>query len=82
MEAMALGKPFIVSNLGGLPEFVDDGKNGYIYKTKEELAEDLKKITALSQEEYSAMCADSLERAKKSFNPIKYIEEMMKYYQG
>lgn len=74
MEAMALGKPLIVSNLGGLPELVEDGKNGYIYKTKEELAEDLTKITALSQEEYSAMCADSLNIAQVLFNPEKYID--------
>ncbi|MGN0804710.1 MAG: glycosyltransferase family 4 protein [Candidatus Coproplasma sp.] len=76
MEAMALGKPLIVSNLGGLPELVEDGKNGYIFKTKEELAEDLKKITALSQEEYSAMCADSLNRAQSLFNPEQYIDKI------
>ena len=37
MEAMALGKPLIVSNLGGLPELVEQNKNGYIFTSKEEL---------------------------------------------
>ena len=30
LEAIALGKPAIVSNNGGLPEIVDDGKTGFI----------------------------------------------------
>lgn len=82
MEAMALGKPLIVSDLGGLPELVEDGKNGYIYQTKEELIDALRKLCSLSREAYSAMCADSSDRAKSLFDPKNYVEEIVKYYQG
>lgn len=30
MEAQAAGKPVLVSNLGGLPELVEDGRTGYV----------------------------------------------------
>ena len=30
-EALALGIPVIASNLGGLPELIDEGKNGFIF---------------------------------------------------
>ncbi|OGO81582.1 MAG: hypothetical protein A2Y21_10560 [Clostridiales bacterium GWC2_40_7] len=31
LESMALGKALILSNIGGAPEIVDDGVNGYLY---------------------------------------------------
>ncbi|MGL4854752.1 MAG: glycosyltransferase family 4 protein [Lentisphaeria bacterium] len=31
-EAMALGKPCVVSNIGMLPEIVEDGKSGYVFE--------------------------------------------------
>ena len=77
MEAMALGKPLIVSNLGGLPELVDDTKNGYIYKTKEELKDKIQLMINLSKEEYSSMCKESLNKAKEYFDAKKYVLELL-----
>lgn len=82
MEAMALGKPLIVSDKGGLPELVEDGKNGYVYKSKEELVEALKKITTLPEKEYKSMSEESVERAKKLFDPVKYADGIIKYFNG
>lgn len=73
MEAMALGKPLIVSNLGGLPELVEQNKNGYIFTSKEELKESLIKMINLNEEEYKSMCNSSLDKSKELFNPYKYI---------
>ena len=80
MEAMALGKPLIVSDNGGLPELVEDGVNGYIYVDKDKLADKVKDMFALSQGGYTAMCSASLERAKNSFNADDYIEQLMAQY--
>lgn len=77
MEAMALGKPLIVSNLGGLPELVDDTKNGYIYKTKEELKDKIQSMINLSKEEYSSMCNESLTKAKEYFDAKKYAYQLL-----
>lgn len=39
LEAAYLGKPVIVTNVGGLPEAVEDEKTGFVVKDDEELAE-------------------------------------------
>jgi spore coat protein SA len=83
MEAMALGKPLIVSDNGGLPELVDDGKNGFVYSAKtgaSALAECIKNMLELSESEYKAMTECSLDKAKRLFNPDKYISEIERLY--
>ncbi len=77
MEAMALSKPLIVSSLGGLPELVDDTKNGYIYKSKEELKDKIQLMINLSKEDYSSMCNESLSKAKEYFDAKKYVSELL-----
>jgi len=34
MEAEALGKPVIGSNIGGIPDLIEDGKNGFLFEPK------------------------------------------------
>ena len=77
MEAMSLGKPLIVSNLGGLPELVEDTKNGYIYKTRDELKDKMRSMINLSKEEYSSMCNESLNKAKEYFDAKKYVSNLI-----
>lgn len=83
MEAMALGKPLVVSGMGGLPELVEDGVNGYIYgKTDGELAAAIGKLLALSEEECQKMGAASLERAKALFDPNAYVDWLEGWYRN
>lgn len=82
MEAIALGKPLIVSSLGGLPELVEQDVNGYIYNTKEELNESLMKMINLDQESYSLMCNNSLAKAKEMFDAKEYINTIIKLIGG
>ena len=79
MEAMALGKPLIVSNLGGLPELVDDGVNGYIFKDKNELSTVIDKMIKLDDNLYTKMCESSVDRAKNYFNPEEYVNKLLLY---
>lgn len=78
MEAMAIGKPLIVSSLGGLPELVQDGKNGYIYNKDIELAEKIIKTLALNDDEYLKMSNASYLMAKQLFNADEYVEKLFK----
>ena len=32
LETMEIGKPIIGANIGGIPELIEDGKNGYLYR--------------------------------------------------
>lgn len=82
MEAMALGKPLIVSNNGGLPELVEDGVNGYVYeKDSGALAACIEKIRNLSENEYRTMAYHSLQKAKTMFSAESYITNIECWYQ-
>ena len=82
MEAMAVGKPVIVSNLGGLPEMVDDGANGYIVKPFDvySLSEAIVKMCSLDNEAIEKMGSASSEKAKTTFNAQIYIEQLLSKY--
>lgn len=83
MEAMALGKPLIVSDNGGLPELVEDGVNGYVYSAAQgvqALAGCIQNMMKLPSQTYRAMAQASLERAKEMFDPENYVDELEKYY--
>ena len=85
MEAMAVGKPLIVSDNGGLPELVDDGKNGYVYSARagaDALAECIRKMIDLSKGEYAEMTRNSMEKAKRLFDSESYVVEIEKYYEA
>ena len=76
MEAIALGKPLIVSDKGGLPELVKENINGYVYSEKAELSQKIEKLVALSPEEYEKLCTSSMQTAKSLFNPSAYVEKL------
>lgn len=82
MEAMAMGKPLIVSQYGGLPELVDDGKNGFIYGyDTEELDACMEKLVAMDPEDYRAMCLHAVEKARQMFRMQNYIAQIEEFYQ-
>ena len=85
MEAMALGKPLVVSDYGGLPELVEDGKNGYVYDAAggdpvEALSVCLKKMLALPEGEYRSMAQYSLAKAKELFDVTGYVDKIERYF--
>lgn len=82
MEAMALGKPLVVSDNGGLPELAQDGVNGFVYPAAqgaEGLAGALEKLFCLDKTAYGAMCRASMTLAQSMFDPYRYVEQLMKY---
>lgn len=83
MESMAMGKPLIVSDNGGLPELVEDGKNGFVYPSKggsDALVECLRKMLELSEQAYYDMSVCSCEKAKVMFDCNSYIMELENAY--
>ncbi len=82
MEAMAVGKPVIVTSLGGLPEMVDNGENGYVVSpfNAEELSAALTAICKLDANQLKLMGEKSMQKAKNSFDSKKYIEELVLKY--
>lgn len=81
-EASAYGTPCIVSDMGGLPETVVDGYNGYICKAgnPQSLAEKLDLVYELSDEDYNAMCNNAVEKAKKDYGTERYVNAITELY--
>lgn len=81
MEAMAMGKPLIVSDKGGLPELVEEGVTGYVYGTgADALARCIQKLLALSPEEYKEMSEASARKAEACFRADDYVTELLGWY--
>lgn len=81
IEAAAHGKPTIVTNLGGSPELVEDGKTGFIVEPFN--ADDLaNKISLLGQnpDMASAMGRSAREKAEHEFSSELHYSRLMDAY--
>lgn len=79
LEAMALGKPVVASNVGGIPEVVKDGMTGYLVPPKdpEALAE---KILLLLH--HPQLAADLGRSGRKRVQEAFSLEQMIQEYQS
>ena len=78
LEAQALGRPVIVSDYGGLPELVEDGRTGYIIKAGD--ATDLtEKIQRMA---HAGMDSSSIsDQARLAYSADSYAEHMIEIYE-
>lgn len=79
LDAMRYGKPCIVSNSGGLPELVQDGKSGYIVNLDETgklLAERIIEL-AENQDKRTKMGLAAQDVYAQNFSPEKWEKEML-----
>jgi len=67
VEAMGYGVPVIAYNSGGIPEYVKDGVNGFLFDqlTPESLIEKIKKFEALDKEKILKMKKQARKRAEE-----------------
>lgn len=80
-EAMSAGRPVIGTNVGGIPELIDDGVDGYLVEPEnsEQIAE---KVVKLFSDEKSLVefGANARKRAEE-LSIEKYVEKMEKIYE-
>jgi glycosyltransferase involved in cell wall biosynthesis len=81
IEAMAAGKPVIVSNRGSLPHLVKDGKNGIVVKFKDvkDLKDKIKFI--LENEKEAKKIAKKGKEFSKDYSWKKIINKLEKIYE-
>lgn len=76
LEAAAMGKPLIASDVPGCRPIVEHGKNGYLCQSHsaDDLAQQMLQFVAASQEMRAAMGRYSREKAEREFNEALVID--------
>lgn len=76
MEALAMGKPVITTNIPGCKEAVEEGKNGFLAQPQnaESLIVAVKKFLALSREERREMGVYSRTKAEQEFDIVDVVK--------
>ncbi|MCA1054617.1 N-acetyl-alpha-D-glucosaminyl L-malate synthase BshA [Rossellomorea aquimaris] len=81
LEAMACGVPAIGTDIGGIPEVIEDGFNGYICKVGDVEQVASKAITLLTDENlHETFSAHALETARSTFHSQKIVEQYEDIY--
>ena len=81
LETLEIGKPVIGSNIGGIPELIEDGKNGYLYtyNNYEELVDKIKKLYK-NDVLIEKMSNESRKKYLHNFSSDIYYSKIMELY--
>lgn len=83
VEAMAMGKVVVASNLGGIPEIIEDGENGFLVD-KDKFYENARLIKEISNniELIARIKENNLKKVKESYLLNNTIEKLLKIYES
>lgn len=82
LEAMSCGKPLIGSNVGGIPEIIEDGKTGYLVEAKNEDALACAILRLLKNPQIiNLMGKNSREKVEKEFSWNTVADKTIEVYQ-
>lgn len=81
LETIAIGKPIVGANIGGIPELVIDEKTGLLYQY-DDVSELTRKIEELFNDNIKAeeLGNNAKKFAKEEFNKEKYYDSLMNIY--
>lgn len=84
LEASAMGRPVITSDISGCREAVEDGKSGYLCEVKnaDMLFEKMKLMADKSVEEIEEMGRSARERMEKLFDKKRIVEQTAEIISG
>lgn len=80
IEAMSVGRPIIGSNLGGIPELIDDGKTGYIITPGDHKEIAKKIITILTNKRLAVQMSGNAIIKSKQFDVKTHADQIEKIY--
>ena len=82
IEGYAAGVPVIGTNIGGIPEIIEEGVTGYLFTPANsvDLTRVVKAADSLPVEQYSNYQQNALSFARKHFDREKYYPQLIGFY--
>ncbi len=82
LESFAMGKPVIGARMGGIPEMIDEGQNGWIFESgsSAELASLLSRVAALPDSRVEALGRAARTGVEQRFHRAGYVEATLALY--
>lgn len=82
LEAFAAGKPVIGARIGGIPEMIEEGVNGFLFEpgNTNDLAEMIRRLLTLSPERVARMGRSARSKVEESFTGKRHLEDLLKLY--
>lgn len=82
IEAYSYGKPVIGSNIGGIPEIIDNGNTGYLFEMSSvtELSKKIDIAEGVDEQEYARLSENARKFADMHFNPELHYKNLMELY--
>ena len=83
IEAMGYGLPIVAYRSGGIPEYLVNGKNGFLFDQLEEdsFIKRVSELTSLSEEKYLEMRKEARKTAEK-FSEINFKRKILSFVKG
>lgn len=83
IESYMIGTPVIGSDLGGIPELIQNNKTGYTFKPKSsaDLRDVILKSCFLSEEAYARMSGEAKQFAMDNFSEESHYRKLLENYQ-
>lgn len=81
IEAMSVGRPVIASRVGGMPEWLDDGKTGYLVDPKNAKQISEKVIALFSNKKTLKQMGEKARKKAEQFSIDKYVKNIEDIYQ-
>jgi glycosyltransferase involved in cell wall biosynthesis len=84
IEAYANGKPVIGSNVGGIPEIINDGETGFLFEmgSVKDLSDKITKAELIDREEYYRLSTNARKFADEHFSEESHYQSLISVYEN
>ncbi len=79
LEAKALGRPVIGARIGGIPELVRDGRDGFLFEPGN-VSDLIGALAALDQADHASLSRNARQDAEARFSPAVYLKTLLRHY--